>query len=277
MRRIKPGDLLLRLLTWTAAAITGATVLFLIGYIVAKGVPNLRWSLFAWEYTTDNCSLTPALINTLTMTLLSLGIAVPTGVGAAVYMTEYARRGSYLVRAVRLTSETLTGIPSILYGLFGYLFFLVRLGWGYSMLSGGITLAIMILPIIMRTAEEALLAVPDGYREGSFGLGEGRFGTVAKILLPAAAPGILSGVILGVGRVVGETAALLFTAGTVAQVPDSLMGSGRTLSVHLYALSSEGLHVGEAYATALVLLVIVAGINALSAFAAKRVAGGASS
>ena len=270
----KPVDCALKCVTFLAAAVTGVVVLGLIGYIVVKGIPHLSPDLFAWRYTSDNGSLLPALVNTLTVTLLSLLIATPLGVGAAVHLAEYARRGNALVKVIRMTTETLSGLPSILYGLFGYLLFLVTLGWDYSILSGAITLSIMVLPLILRTTEEALLAIPDAYREGSFGLGAGRLRTVVKILIPAAAPGILAGVILGVGRIVGETAALMFTAGTVAQIPTSPMGSGRTLSVHMYVLSSEGLHMDKAYATALVLLVIVAGINALSAAVAKRLAKG---
>ena len=197
-------------------------------------------------------------------------IACPIGIFSAVYLAEYARRGNHLVKAVRLTAETLSGIPSIVYGLFGLLFFVTALGWDFSLLAGACTLAIMILPLIMRTTEEALRSVPDLYREGSFGLGAGRLRTVFKIVLPAAAPGISAGIILATGRIVGETAALIYTAGTVAKVPGSLLDSGRTLSVHMYVLASEGLHVGQAYATAVVLLVIVIGINWLSGLLAKK-------
>ena len=187
---------------------------------------------------------------------------------------EYAKRGNKLVSLIRVTAETLSGIPSIVYGLFGMLFFVTTLKWGYSLLAGAFTVAIMVLPLIMRTTEEALKAVPDSFREGSFGLGAGRLRTVFSIVLPSAVPGILAGIILAVGRIVGETAALIYTAGTVAEAPGSVMDSTRTLSVHMYSLSREGLHVNQSYATAVVLLVIVVGINALSAFAAKRIAKG---
>ena len=175
---------------------------------------------------------------------------------------------------VRITAETLSGIPSIVYGLFGSLFFVKYLGFGLSLLSGALTLAIMILPLIMRTTEEALLTVPDSYREGSFGLGAGRLRTVFKIVLPSAVPGILSGIILGIGRIVGESAALIFTAGTVAEVANSVFDSARTLSVHMYAISGEGLHIDQTYATAVVLLAVTIIINALSEFAAKKLGGG---
>ncbi|MCC8140748.1 MAG: phosphate ABC transporter permease PstA [Lachnospiraceae bacterium] len=259
-----------RVLVWAAALITVAVLLLLVGYILIKGVPNLKPSLFAWKYTTDNVSMMPAIINTLIMTFLSLLIAVPLGVFSAIYLVEYARRGNKLVRIVRMTTETLSGIPSIVYGLFGYLMFGVALHWGYSMMSGALTLAIMVLPSIMRTTEEALKAVPDSYREGSYGLGAGKLRTVFVVLLPSAMPGILSGVILAIGRITGETAALIYTAGTVAGIPKNLFSSGRTLAIHMYALLNEGLYMEESYATAVVLLVMVLLINALSSFIAKR-------
>lgn len=212
----------------------------------------------------------PAIINTLITTVMCLAFAVPIGVGSAIYLVEYAPRGSKLVKLVRLTTETLAGIPSIIYGLFGFLIFAVTFGWGYSLLGGSITLAIMVLPVIMRTTEEALKAVPDSYREGSFGLGAGKLRTIFKIILPSAMPGILNGVILAIGRTVGETAALLYTAGTVAGVPSNVMGSGRTLAVHMYALLSEGLYINQAYATGVVLVFFVIIINWVSSRVAKR-------
>lgn len=267
----KLQSVLLRFLVRFAAIFTAAVLVCIIVYILIKGVPNLSPDLFALEYNSENVSLFPALVNTVTMTLVSLLIAVPLGVFSAVYLVEYAKRGNKLVTAVRITTETLSGIPSIVYGLFGSLLFVAKLKWGYSMLAGAFTLAIMILPLIMRTTEEALKSVPDSYREGSFGLGAGKLRTVFRIVLPSAVPGILAGVILAVGRIVGETAALIFTAGTVAQIPKNLMGSGRTLSVHLYALWNEGLAAEQAYATAVVLLVIVVLINAASSLIAKKI------
>ncbi len=249
----------------------------LIGYILIKGIPSLIKffpSIFSWEYTSENVSMTPAIVNTVIMTVISLVIAVPIGIFAAIYLVEYAKRGSRLVKIIRITAETLSGIPSIVYGLFGYLLFVITLGLGYSLISGAVTLAIMILPLIIRTTEEALLSVPDSYREGSFGLGAGRLRTVFKIVLPSAVPGILAGVILAIGRIVGESAALIFTAGTYAAVPNSLSDSARTLSVHMYALLSEGLYTEQAHASAVVLLVLVIGINALSGYAAKKLVSG---
>lgn len=266
-----PFSFLLLLLVILAAAITAFLVVAIIGYILVKGIPVLKPELFEWEYTSENVSMMPAIINTITMTILSLIIAVPLGIGSAIYMVEYAKKGNKLVKVVRMTAETLSGIPSIVYGLFGFLMFNISLGWSYSMMGGAVTLAIMILPLIMRTTEEALIAVPDSFREGSFGLGAGRLRTVFKIILPSAMPGILAGIILAIGRIVGETAALIYTSGTVAGIPENVMGSGRTLAIHMYALLNEGFYTEEAYATAVVLLVLVVGINTLSSWVAKKI------
>ena len=270
----KPLSFVLRCFVYLSAALTVGALGFLIAYILIKGVPHLSLDLFAWEYTSDNCSMMPAIINTLEMTFLALLIAVPFGIGSAIYLVEYAKRGNKLVEVVRITTETLTGIPSIVYGLFGMLFFVNKLQWRLSIMAGACTLAIMVLPVIMRTTEEALIAVPDSYREGSFGLGAGKLRTVFQIVLPSAMPGILSGVILAVGRIVGETAALIYTAGTVAGGATDLFSSGRTLAIHMYCLSSEGMHIDQAYATAVVLLVVVIFINLLSSQIAKRVSKG---
>lgn len=256
---------------YLCAGFTIEVLLFMLGYILVKGVPFLRSDLFNWKYTSENCSVVPALINTLIMTLMALVIACPLGIGSAIYLAEYAKKGNGFVKIVRMTTETLTGIPSIIYGLFGMLLFVGFLHWGYSLMAGAATVAIMILPTIMRTTEESLLAVPDSFREGSFGLGAGKLHTVFTLVLPSAMPGILSGIILATGRVVGETAALIYTAGTVAQVPANFFGSGRTLAIHMYVLSSEGLHTGQAFATAVVLLIMVAGINAVAGLVARRI------
>lgn len=272
-KRIDPLSLVLGTLVRLATFLTVAVIFFLLGYILLKGIPHLSPSLFAWEYTSENVSLVPALINTVLMTCLSLLLAAPIGIFSAVYLNEYARRGNRLVKIVRMAAEVLSGIPSIVYGLFGMIFFVVTLGLGYSLLAGTFTLTIMILPLIMRTTEVALMSVPDSYREGSFGLGAGRLRTVFAIVLPAAVPGILGGVILAIGRIVGETAALIFTAGTLAKIPNSLLDSTRTLSVHMYNLSSEGLYLNQAYATAVILLALVLLINACSTWVAKRMSG----
>ena len=265
-----PGSFVVFLLVMLAAVITFAVLIFLIVYILVNGLPHITPSLFSLEYSSENASVVPALINTEIMTLLSLIIAIPFGIFSAIFLVEYAGKGNKFVEVIRLTTETLSGIPSIVYGLFGMLFFVNTLGWGFSLLAGAFTLSIMILPLIMRTTEEALKAVPDSYREGSFGLGAGKLRTVFRIVLPSAIPGILAGIILAIGRIVGETAALIYTAGTVAQVPTSVFGSGRTLAVHMYNLSSEGLYMDQAYATAVILLVLVVGINALSSVIARK-------
>ena len=269
----QPLSLLLFILVNLGALLTGAVVIFLIGYILYHGLPNLALpGIFSWEYDGDNQSMMPAIINTLLMTALTLLLAVPIGVFAAIYLVEYSKKGSKPVAAIRLTAETLAGIPSIVYGLFGFIVFVITLGWSYTLLAGVITLAIMILPLIMRTTEEALMAVPDTFREGSFGLGAGKLRTVFRVVLPSAVPGIAAGVILATGRIVGESAALIFTSGTNPVVATSLFSSASTLSVHLYALLTEGLYTNQAYAVAAVLLFLVIGINALSSVAAKKLA-----
>jgi phosphate transport system permease protein len=266
----KPKDFLLSFIVWTSALITFSVLIYIIAYILIQGVPHLKLSLFSFKYTSENVSVFPAIITTIMMTALSLLIAVPLGVFTAIYLVEYANKKNRFVGFVRITAETLSGVPSIVYGLFGLLFFVTYLGWGFSLLAGSFTLSIMILPLIMRTTEEALKAVPDSFREGSYGLGAGRLRTIFRIVLPSAVPGVLAGIILAIGRIVGETAALIYTAGTVADVPTNIFSSGRTLAIHMYALSSEGLHVNEAYATAVVLLIVVVGINTISSLIAKR-------
>lgn len=265
-----PSSFITMIIVILSAIITIGALISLIGYILITGIPHLTPELFSFEYNSENVSMMPAIINTVIMIVLTLIISVPIGILSAVYLVEYAKRGNKLVKIVRITTETLQGIPSIVFGLFGFIFFVITLKWQYSLLAGALTLAIMVLPVIIRTTEEALLAVPDSYREGSFGLGAGKLRTVFKIVLPSAVPGILAGIILAIGRIVGESAALIFTSGTAAKVPTSLFDSARTLSVHMYALLSEGLYTNQAHATAVVLLVVVIGINALSNFVASR-------
>lgn len=264
-----PFSFLVRLLVMLAAAVTLAVLLFMILFIAVNGIPNLKPGLFAPQYNSENVSLIPALVNTLIMTVLCLLIALPLGVFSAIYLVEYAKKGSKMVQIIRMTAETLSGIPSIIYGLFGMLFFCTAFG-GYSLLAGTLTMVIMVLPLVMRTTEEALISVPDMYREASFGLGAGKLRTIFALFFRRAVPGILSGVILATGRVVGETAALIYTAGTVAQIPDNLMKSGRTLAIHMYSLSREGMHMQEAYATAVVLLAVVILMNWVSDRIAKK-------
>ena len=250
-------SLFLRLVVYLSASLAGLATVFIVGYILLKGIPFLRPELFSWTYNSENVSMLPALLNTILMAILALLIALPIGIGASVYLTEYAKSGNPLVTVVRLATETLSGIPSVIYGLFGALFFVKFLNLGLSIVAGAATLSIMILPLIMRTTEEALLSVEDGYREGSFALGAGKLRTIFQVVLPSALPGIFSGVVLALGRVIGESAALIFTAGTVAEVAKSLTSSGRTLAVHMYLISGEGIYVNQTYATAVILVIVM--------------------
>jgi phosphate transport system permease protein len=283
MRTINLQTIFLKCMVWLSALFTFLVLLFLISYILVKGVPYITPDLFDWTYNSQNVSMTHAIINTLSMTAVTLLVAVPLGLFTAIYLVEYARGASKIVGIIRVCVQTLAGIPSIVYGLFGMLFFVMALGLRVSLLAGAFTMVIMILPIIIRTGEEALIAVPDSYREACLALGAGKLRTVFRIVLPAAIQGIMAGVILGIGRIVGETAALIYTSGSVAKIakvgvtcstfPDCELysGSGRTLAIHMYALSGEGFHVNEASATAVILLVTVVGINAFSAWVAKKV------
>lgn len=263
-------SLFLRLVVYLSASLAGLATVFIVGYILLRGIPFLRPELFSWTYNSENVSMLPALLNTILMAILALLIALPIGIGASVYLTEYAKSGNPLVTVVRLATETLSGIPSVIYGLFGALFFVKFLNLGLSIVAGAATLSIMILPLIMRTTEEALLSVEDGYREGSFALGAGKLRTIFQVVLPSALPGIFSGVVLALGRVIGESAALIFTAGTVAEVAKSLTSSGRTLAVHMYLISGEGIYVNQTYATAVILLILVIVMNLLSEWIANK-------
>lgn len=275
MKAKKDGvSLFLSIVTHAAAIITILCLLFIIAYILIRGIPNLTPSLFEWEYTTDNVSMMPSIINTIIVVILTLLIAGPIGIFSAIYLVEYAKRGSKLVKVILLTTETLSGIPSIVYGLFGSLMFVISMGMGLSLFAGSLTLAIMVLPTIMRTTQEALVAVPDSYREGSFGLGAGKLRTIFRIILPSAIPGIMSGIVLSMGRIVGETAALIYTSGTVAQVCTNIFAPGSTLAVHMYRLMSEGLYTEQACAVAVVLLVFVIIMNSLSSYLGRKLAKG---
>ncbi len=270
----KASSWVFRGLVHVATALTICAVCFIIGYILIMGIPQIKPEMFSLEYTSDNCSFMPALLNTLIVILLSVSCSSVFGIGAAIFLNEYTDRGNWFVRIVALATETLAGIPSIVYGLFGLLFFVYYLQWGLSLLAGVCTMAIMTFPIIMRATQEALLAVPDLYREGSFGLGAGRFRTVLRVVLPSAIPGILGGIILAIGRTVGESAALIYTAGSIAAVLESVFSSTRTLAVHMYLLASEGLHIDATYATAVLLLLFVLLINFATSAVAKRIAKG---
>ena len=270
MQAASTSSKLLGIVVWLAAGINILSLISLIGYILAQGIPYLSWELFALEYTTQNVSLFPALVDTLLMVAVALSLAAPIGIGTAIYFVEYAKKGNKFVSIMDMTTDTLAGIPSVVYGLFGLLFFVIYLQMGYSLLAGACTVAIMILPVIIRTTEEALQAVPISYREGSYALGANKLRTVFVVVLPAAVPGILAGIILSIGRIIGETAALIYTAGTVAQLPEDLFSSGRSLAVHLYVLASEGLFMEQAFATAVVLVIITVIINGASTWMAGK-------
>lgn len=270
MQAATTASKVLGIIVWLAAGVNILSLISLIGYILAQGIPYLSWELFALEYTTQNVSLFPALVDTLLMVAVALSLAAPIGIGTAIYFVEYAKKGNKFVSIMDMTTDTLAGIPSVVYGLFGLLFFVIYLQMGYSLLAGACTVAIMILPVIIRTTEEALQAVPISYREGSYALGANKLRTVLVVVLPAAVPGILAGIILSIGRIMGETAALIYTAGTVAQLPEDLFSSGRSLAVHLYVLASEGLFMEQAFATAVVLVIITVIINGASTWMAGK-------
>ena len=270
MQAATTASKVLGIIVWLAAGVNILSLISLIGYILAQGIPYLSWELFALEYTTQNVSLFPALVDTILMVAVALSLAAPIGIGTAIYFVEYAKKSNKFVSIMDMTTDTLAGIPSVVYGLFGLLFFVIYLQMGYSLLAGACTVAIMILPMIIRTTEEALQAVPISYREGSYALGANKLRTVLVVVLPAAVPGILAGIILSIGRIMGETAALIYTAGTVAQLPEDLFSSGRSLAVHLYVLASEGLFVEQAFATAVVLVIITVIINGASTWMAGK-------
>lgn len=261
----------LKILIKTAAYFTLATLIFIILYISINGIPNLRPSLFAFKYTTENVSMLPSLITTLIVVILTLLAAVPIGVASAIYLSEYANKSSRVVRLIRLGTESLAGIPSIIYGLFGLILFVYQLQMQYSVAACVLTAIIMVLPIIIRTSEEALLSVPDSFRKASYGLGAGKLSTIFKVVLPPAMNGILAGIILAIGRIVGETAAFIYTLGNTTGLPTGLNQSGRTLSLHMYSLSEEGFHVEESFATAFILLIVVVIINMLSTKLSRKV------
>ena len=270
MQAATTASKVLGIIVWLAAGVNILSLISLIGYILAQGIPYLSWELFALEYTTQNVSLFPALVDTILMVAVALSLAAPIGIGTAIYFVEYAKKSNKFVSIMDMTTDTLAGIPSVVYGLFGLLFFVIYLQMGYSLLAGACTVAIMILPMIIRATEEALQAVPISYREGSYALGANKLRTVLVVVLPAAVPGILAGIILSIGRIMGETAALVYTAGTVAQLPEDLFSSGRSLAVHLYVLASEGLFVEQAFATAVVLVIITVIINGTSTWMAGK-------
>lgn len=273
LKQRKAKSLILKALVWLCGILTVGILIYILLFILIRGIPNINLQFLFGEYNSDTLSAFSSIVTTLEMIVISLVIAVPIGVFCAIYLTEYAKRGNKAVKAIRLAVDTLAGIPSIVYGLFGMIFFVTMLGFRASILSGIGTVSIMILPVIISSSEEAIKAVPDMYREGSLGLGATRLRTVFTIVLPTAMPGILSGVILAIGRIVGETAALIFTSGTnVMENPTlDLLASQRTLAIHMYMLASEGLPHSKdmAFATGAILIIIVFLVN----FLATKLAG----
>lgn len=263
-------DKMLMFLTWFFSFLTIAVLACILIYIIAKGISQINFKFLTDIYrpTAGKTGIFPMIVSTLDIIGVTLLISTPIGICSAIYLVEYSKPGRVL-ETIRFATETLAGIPSIIYGLFGLIFFVITLHFKYSILSGALTLSIMVLPTVIRTTEEALKAVPDSYREGSLALGATKLKTISRVILPCAIPGILTAVILSIGRVVGETAAVYLTAGYVPNIPASIMNSGRTLSVHLYSLAKEGISFEQAYATATILIVIVAIIN----FMATRIAG----
>jgi len=273
-RPVRYKDNLLAVAIWVSAALTVAVLLLILGYVLINGLPHISWSFLTGPYkeSTGQRGILPMIINTLYLVVLTLLIAAPVGISTAVYLTQYARQGR-MVRIIRFTTETLAGIPSIIYGLFGFALFVSLFKLGYSLLAGALTLAIMVLPTMIRTTEESLLAVPLQYKEGGLALGAGKLRVILSIILPSAMPGILTAIILSTGRIVGESAALMFTAGLVANLPDGffshMLASGRTLTLHLYQLAMRGESLDQTFATGAVLLIIVFALNRL----AKAMAG----
>lgn len=249
-------------LLWLTALITIGCLVLIIFFILKEGLPSLNWE-FLTAYPRRmgrEGGIYPTIIASIYLTFVSLLIATPIGIGTAIYLTEYTREG-VATRLIRFAIETLAGVPSIIFGLFGFAFFVTFLRIGFSILSGAITLALMVLPTIIRTAEEGIKAVPDSYREGSLALGATKWVTIVKVVLPAALPGIVTGVILGVGRAIGETAAVWLTVGGALRLPVSVMDSARPMTLHLYTLAAEGLSLPKAYATASVLIICIGLIN----------------
>jgi len=273
LKQRKAKSLILKVLVWLCGVLTVGILIYILLFILIRGIPNINMQFLFGEYNSDTLSAFSSIVTTLEMIVISLVIAVPIGVFCAIYLAEYAKRGNKAVKVIRLAVDTLAGIPSIVYGLFGMIFFVTMLGFRASIISGIGTVSIMILPVIISSSEEAIKAVPDMYREGSLGLGATRLRTVFTIVLPSAMPGILSGVILAIGRIVGETAALIFTSGTnVMENPTlNLFASQRTLAIHMYMLASEGLPHSKdmAFATGAILIIIVFLVN----FLATKLAG----
>lgn len=254
-----------KIVVWVAAVIVVAILIFIIGHILIKGVPMLSFSFFT-ELPRNmgrEGGVLSTIVGTLLLTLLAVLIAMPFGVGTAFYLCEYTKE-SIITRIIRFSAESLAGIPSIVYGLFGFIFFVMSLDFGWSILSGGLTLAFMILPTIIRTSEEAIRTVPNSYREVSYSLGATKWQTIYKVILPSALSGIANGVVLSIGRCVAETAAVILTAGSTLGMPTSIFSPTRSMAVHFYILAREGISMENAYGTAALLIIIIFLINVVT-------------
>lgn len=273
-KRTRIGDNILKVLIYLAAGVAIALLVGIMGYVFVRGLPQVSWQLLSTVQSSlkGTFGILGNIINTIYIIIITLIIAAPIGIGSAIYLNEYAKPGK-LVRTIEFTTEILSGIPSIIFGLFGMVFFGMTLKLGYSVLTGSFTLTLMVLPLITRNTQEALKTVPDSYRSGALGIGATKWYMIRTILLPSAAPGILTGVILSIGRIVGESAALLFTAGSGFQLPKNLFGklfeSSGTLTIQLY-LSMQKAKYDQAFGIAVVLLIIVLGINLLTRFLTNR-------
>ena len=273
-KRTRIGDYILNVLIYLAAGVAIALLVGIMGYVFVRGLPQVSWQLLSTVQSSlkGTSGILGNIINTIYIIVITLIIAAPIGIGSAIYLNEYAKPGK-LVRTIEFTTEILSGIPSIIFGLFGMVFFGMTLKLGYSVLTGSFTLTLMVLPLITRNTQEALKTVPDSYRSGALGIGATKWYMIRTILLPSAAPGILTGVILSIGRIVGESAALLFTAGSGFQLPKNLFGklfeSSGTLTIQLY-LSMQKAKYDQAFGIAVVLLIIVLVINLLTRFLTNR-------
>ena len=273
-KRTRIGDNILKVLIYLAAGVAIALLVGIMGYVFVRGLPQVSWQLLSTVQSSlkGTFGILGNIINTIYIIVITLIIAAPIGIGSAIYLNEYAKPGK-VVRTIEFTTEILSGIPSIIFGLFGMVFFGMTLKLGYSVLTGSFTLTLMVLPLITRNTQEALKTVPDSYRSGALGIGATKWYMIRTILLPSAAPGILTGVILSIGRIVGESAALLFTAGSGFQLPKNLFGklfeSSGTLTIQLY-LSMQKAKYDQAFGIAVVLLIIVLGINLLTRFLTNR-------
>lgn len=258
----KTSQKIAKFLIWSAALLVMAILFSIIIYILVKGMPMINWQ-FLTEIPRNmgrSGGISSSIVGTLLVTAVAVSVATPFGIGTAIYLTEYTRE-SRVTRIIRFSAESLAGIPSIVYGLFGFIFFVITLKMGWSILSGGLTMAIMILPTIIRTSEEAIRTVPQLYREVGFSLGATKWQAITKTVLPSALPGIVNGVILSIGRCVAETAAVMLTAGSTLRMPDSLFSPTRTMAVHFYILAREGISMDNAYGTAALLIILILLIN----------------